>query len=710
MAKKKKLNPVKEIEIKSENQVTTPGLSVYAGVIEDTDYSQLSWSERIEYYMKMRDSDSIASTTIDVLKLPILRSNYRIDLPDDASETAKQMQSYIKYTIDNIYKGFDYFKRHALNALDFGLSIFEMVWNRGETWEGKTVNQLVKISPIKLNTIEKFNFTSQGDFIGIQQERKDNKTALVTKIDVSVDSLFYFSHNEEYGDPRGRSMLRPVIKPFIYKEKIMANDAMAAANGRGIPKIMLGEDVGQTDPMFGYAKTIGRYIANGQNTYFVGQKGAKGADFNLVSLEGNQDKNIDRLHYYDSQMFYNSMTEFMFSGIGQSGSRSATGEHKSIYERQAGAIQYEFDNAINTMLIPAIIANSWTNELDKSDIPVFHSEAPSEMDIHVIVDDMVKLANINGLTIDSEIQNWIRGEINLPPISPEKLKQMQDAEKKSIEEPEPKPNDIPGDIKPDTELEHNHNHISLEYRTPNENESKIFSLESAKEFYDTDLEKAKEDLAETYQKIIDDMAKQVQANPKKKPELKYRTSLEQKMIKYFKNGLRRGRNDAQRELAKSRGIELQAPIKRAENYKVLTVIIDALYSGIEKSLLERLQNTNENAINQSGGYEKWVHENYDDSQKLNRGQILTYTESSYFKGRMEELIAENNRGDQYQYTAIMDVNACQNCAPLNEIVHSLETWESMGLNVNTGAQMLNPECLGLTRCRCQLIPLGQPRR
>jgi len=69
--------------------------------------------------------------------------------------------------------------------------------------------------------------------------------------------------------------------------------------------------------------------------------------------------------------------------------------------------------------------------------------------------------------------------------------------------------------------------------------------------------------------------------------------------------------------------------------------------------------------------------------------------------------------DGWRYTAVLDENTCENCAPYHGLVASIDEWIEEGMNISTTGDKLgplNPNCLGGVKCWCQLEPAYPERK
>jgi len=218
-----------------KEQLTNTGIWVTAGEIESSSYDTKSWTELQKDYYTMRNSDGMLQTTVDILKYPILMSEHRIEGKN------QEVNDYVQWVFDGLKKGFQYFKYHKLLALDFGLSMHEMVIKRGDIYKGKTTNRPIWFNPIQNETINKFKYNEQTEFEGIEHIKVVPEKGQ-EYIDIDKSQLEWFTFNEEYNDIRGRSIYRPIRLFWDAKHKIIISKTTATQRGAGIVTIeTLGE-------------------------------------------------------------------------------------------------------------------------------------------------------------------------------------------------------------------------------------------------------------------------------------------------------------------------------------------------------------------------------------------------------------------------------------------------------------------------------------
>lgn len=406
-----------------EEQKSSSGVIVASGEIEHGDYDTKNWQELIKDYTEMRNGDPIVGATLSILKYPALNAERIIKSGRDTEES-KEAAEFVDWTFDNIYKGFEYVKYHKLLSVDFGISVNEKVWDRGVEWNGKLTNQLAKLAPMMPETLYKFLYDEETNFIGIEHEKKipDGGSSFVTIPNSKLDILTY---NEEFNDIRGRALLRPARLAYNSKFKIIISTVTTTQRGAGIPYIEVDGDVKTQQSE---VQQLARSISLGQNSYVAVNKNAMTASL----LEPrNQADRIPFVEYLDRQLFFNALSQFMTAGIGGNGSRAATQELKAPYELAVGYLMKLTEDSFQD-IVNLIIENSHLANIEKEDIPIFKFSAFTQPDLNKVAQQLQILYGTNIVNKREGDEEMIREFFNLPTTIKQQVDNASDDNKTDV--------------------------------------------------------------------------------------------------------------------------------------------------------------------------------------------------------------------------------------------------------------------------------------
>ena len=640
MAKENKQTDEKIIE---QKQQSTPGLYVTAGEIQHSDWDDIDWSTLQKDYVKMIDGCPIISTTLKMLKYPLLNAGFRFEC-ENKTDKSKEAEDYLYWCFDNLDKGYEYFLKHQLKGLDNGLSMFEIVEKRGvkfsRNYQGinssKITNSIIKISPIKNDTIIRFYYNDIGDFTGIEHERRrpDGANDL---IDIDLEDLHYFTFDEEYGDVRGRAILRPVRLYFDAVNKIILAKTNAICKGAGIVGIYT-KGTPSTSEKAALEK-VARTISSAHNGYFTIDE--ERARVQIEELKGQQ--NVDTfVEFLNRMKFYNTMSQFITAGIGQNGSRSATSEHKSTYEIALNTIAKDVERNTQKIADRMIDISYLSNSLSLEEKPKFKFNNITQGDF-LKEAEVYKLLYESGLQLGAEDWNIIREKLNLPTkqieINPsEVLGKEKDAEmavaKKTHE----------------VELKIKQRQVSLEIQNF---ENNIIELENANDVFSSTQKRTEEVIDKYYNLFFEDIYNQLSKNRKKDINIRHSImlELESELSKIYIDGFANGQDDIRKEFAKlnKNKIELALPADEQRDVKSsIGKLVRKLFFNTKTIIENKMDSVSDEFLEKKGGLRNYLLE-FEVGFKTDKRAIITDVQSGYGDGRGRELVDLSGKVQQFLY-------------------------------------------------------------
>lgn len=193
------------------------GTYVAGGVIQGEEYNRdLIGKKALQVYDRMRRSDATVRQSLASIKELIKAAEMTVDeaSDDERDQLIGRFVDHCFFTLNDWSK----FKNEVLTALEFGFSIFEMVFEPVE-FEGKTYIGLTKIGWRKQTTV--FKWVTEDGEPGIVQYTTDG-----TKVSIPLAKLFRFSLAQEGDNYEGISILRTAYKHWSMKEKLERIDVV----------------------------------------------------------------------------------------------------------------------------------------------------------------------------------------------------------------------------------------------------------------------------------------------------------------------------------------------------------------------------------------------------------------------------------------------------------------------------------------------------
>lgn len=196
---------------------------------------ELRFPQSIETFDRMRKEDAQIASVLGAVSLPIRKATWRIDPSGARPEVVTHVSQDLGVPVkgqDQVARirtrgrfSWDEHVRLALRCVPMGFSFFEQVY---DLTSDPGVGHLKKLAWRPPLTIEEIKVARDGGLIGIKQY---DVSQLIT-----VDRLVAYVHDREGANWLGMSVLRPVYKNWLLKDRLLRIQTMSAErNGVGVP-------------------------------------------------------------------------------------------------------------------------------------------------------------------------------------------------------------------------------------------------------------------------------------------------------------------------------------------------------------------------------------------------------------------------------------------------------------------------------------------
>jgi hypothetical protein len=212
-------------------------------------------------------------------------------------------------------------RRHldrALDALDYGHAVFEQAGRI----DAEGLWRLVDLAPVPQWTIDdptSWEIDRRGRLIQVVQRETS------PPIELPVDHLVVHTWQGAPGDPRGRSMLRPLYGPWLLRDRTLRIMGMSdQRTGMGIP---IGKvPTGSSDGVKAKLEQLLAGLAAGQDTNLVIESDDSIRDaIMLMGVTGSTPDLVGHLRYYDESMARAMLAMLLQLGQTETGSRALGG-------------------------------------------------------------------------------------------------------------------------------------------------------------------------------------------------------------------------------------------------------------------------------------------------------------------------------------------------------------------------------------------------
>ena len=224
----------KEVKKNQKSQALgVSGTDIFSGILTEEYNAELSGTKGIDVYEKMRKSDATVRAALLACKLPIRRANWFIQSASD-DEKDMEIKNFVNRALfEEMELNWDDFLRQVLLEIDFGVMVFEKVFEI-KTIDGRAMVTWKKLAPRLPKSISHWE-TADGE-PGIQQQANNQPRA----VSIPMEKLLVFVNEMEGENWWGVSFLRAAYKHWYMKTNLERIDAIAhERQGLGIPYVKL---------------------------------------------------------------------------------------------------------------------------------------------------------------------------------------------------------------------------------------------------------------------------------------------------------------------------------------------------------------------------------------------------------------------------------------------------------------------------------------
>ncbi len=384
-------------------------LAPWSMFIDEREYvPELTWPSSTIVYERMR-SDTQIEGLYAGLTWPITRYNWLIDpngadenivtaLSEDLGLNIKDQQPKPRRR----QRGRSNFRQHqveALLALYYGHYCFEQVGAIGDDglWH------LKKLAPREPRTIQQINVAPDGGLVSIRQNINQAPLGINPYPEIPVDRLVWYAWQKEGANWVGRSILRPIYKNFVSKDRLMRIDVINHERAGGVPivKSAPGSNAGEVADNSALAQAF-RVTEHGGGAL------PPGAD--LAIVRGSNSDVIASIEYHDVQMARRFLMMLMQLGQTQSGSRALGDTFWDFFQLGQEGVADWFMGIFNEHVIEDWIDWNFGEQTDP--VPMLVWER-SEENQALSVQGLVQLVDAGAIVVDRDLEDQLRDRYNL---------------------------------------------------------------------------------------------------------------------------------------------------------------------------------------------------------------------------------------------------------------------------------------------------------
>ena len=379
-------------------------------------------------YSSMARSDVSVRIGLRAGEAPVLGADYFMEPCGDTPEDLA-IAEFVEY---NLFEGMTIpFLKTMEQILKFyrnprGNSIFEKVWEERE-WAPRVsapganrrrYTMLRKLAYRPAETIKEIQYDDNGGPEGIIQNfiGKDGNTS---EKEISIDKLAIFVYDPDSTGVEGTPILRSAYRNWFYKDRFYAIDGVQKErHGIGVPDIEL--QPGHDNEDIELAHQLGRNLRTNENAYIVRNTKMK---VGFAELSGQLVNALDSAMHHDTMILKNIMVQFLNAGLDSSGGgRATSATAMDMFLKSMRYVAGSICDVINMYVIPQLVVyNFKTDKFPKLNV----RSVGETKDLQMWAAAMANLIKAEAITVDTETENWLRKNVDMPTLKGERPAQKQ---------------------------------------------------------------------------------------------------------------------------------------------------------------------------------------------------------------------------------------------------------------------------------------------
>jgi hypothetical protein len=383
----------------------------------------LAWKgiRRVSTVDKMRVDSQVESLCLAVT-MPVLRMEWTLNPNGARDEVVQQISTDLGIPIQGAtgpaarsqrrFKHRDHME-HALLALWYGHIFFEQVPDT-ENFDLATDGwRLRKLAPRMPSSIQTIHIAKDGGLDGItqighhvtSQQRTGLSFGWNSKPQIPVTSLAGYVWKREGADWYGRSLLRPLYRDWLLKDRALRVDALKNERfGLGIP-------VG-TAPPGGDPAQYAKLAQAARASEFGGVGVEHGGSVGVEGIRGTLPDVLGSVRYYDESMAKAFMAMVVQLGQTSTGSRALGETFSDYFKMLVEAVASWYADTTNEHVINDMVDWNWSEEEQAPLLQWAYAQGEESL----TMTELTQLVDKGVITMDADTERAVRHRARLPPL------------------------------------------------------------------------------------------------------------------------------------------------------------------------------------------------------------------------------------------------------------------------------------------------------
>ena len=391
-----------DVNINTTRQSET-GTIMYEGVIINDEYvPDLIGSQKYTVYERMERSSSTVSEVLRMTSLPLISAEWGLT-PASQDKKDLEVQEMIEHLV---FKGMNIpwlaALEGAIECLQMGHFEYEKVY-KYVMWNGREVVG-IDLYSIGQKTIQAWRYQVGEKWVnGIHQLTETGHEAFIPEEDI-----LRFTYRQRGDDYEGRSLLRAAYPHWYHVNQFYRiSGAAYERTAMGIPVITTPAGLKKEDQE--KAEQLAKNFRANENSFAVIPH-----NYNLEILDPKANNQMDPLplvEHHTTQIARAGLSSFMHLGQAQNGSRAASYDQSTIFEKSIESIGQMIAEVFQKGVIEPLVDYNFP---DIEEYPQIKVTGISRDHIEAMSDALHKLAQVDLITPDEGLEAHIRKIMKLP--------------------------------------------------------------------------------------------------------------------------------------------------------------------------------------------------------------------------------------------------------------------------------------------------------
>ncbi len=684
--------PAAPAERPDPTEIGATGTPIFGGYLRDQgEYNaDLVGFSAFPIYEKMRRSDGQVAATLMAMKLPLRGAEWSVVPPDQPTPVEEEAADFIR---ECLFEGVNFKAviENALLMLDFGCAAHEDVW----AVDGNRV-RLRKLAPRLPVTFQRWIVDADETLKGIEQYGAKADTYVTTT--VPINKLALFSFQQEGSNFAGRSVLRPMYQHWYIKNSLYKIDAISCErNGMGVPWVKMGPNSSAEDRKLAH-EWVQRLTTHERTGIVLPPEW----EFGLEGVKGTLRDPKDSIAHHNVAISKAGLAQFIDLGQSESGNRALGQTMGDFFYLSLQATADVIAKALTQTTISRLVRFNF-GAIRPPQLVAQKIFALKFETMWAALKDLAQSGLVQG---DDELETYLRKQMGLPEAGPNPRPRPQPQQ--AIP-----PADGPGGGEPgapgrksSARLADSPPRLMRQPRGP-EKCLALAEIVSA-------LDRGRDDVAAAIRKTRPAIQAEIVNKLVNAPIREmHRVSIapDEKLIAQVEAALRgvydfgAAQVDGERERQAAGGQPADAAAirladvrsKRRKTREPLGVYADATVSEVINNLTQRATNVALEWMRRPGDATKGeiirsIEDELDaQSDKWIDGAASKGVNEAFADGRAAGYEAYRDLISEVQYSALLDINCCENCAAADG---------ATGATPDDIPDVPNPDCDGGEKCRC----------